>query len=564
MKSVPFIFVFLATVITGFAQPNLPAKSVDRNVVYGMYSGLALLMDVYYPENPNGIGLIHISGSGWSRSLSLDASMLNHQRHVEMECAALVAAGYTIFSINHRATPRFHYPAAVEDAQRAVRFIRFYAGKYGINPNRIGAIGGSSGGHLVSMLGVLDGKGDPESESPINKVSAKVQCVVARAAPTTFMDGKVGSHFINVRINERTNPQSIKYKIAQEASPVTHVTPDDPPFLLIHGEEDEVVPISMSEMLRDSLRVADVAVRLIRVKGAGHGPGFGGAIDPPDFDRERVHWFDAHLKPLVHRNLVYRHVKDKALYLDLYLPDGNERKPLVVWVHGGAWRAGSKNFPRAVPLLTNAGFAVASISYRLSQEVIFPAQIEDCKAAIRWLKAHAAEYDFHPNKIGAWGSSAGGHLVALLGSMGDVEGFDNGENLNFSSQIQAVCDWYGPTDFLQMDAQAIPGSHMVHNAADSPESQLVGGNIQDHLQAVEQANPITYVSEGDPPFLIMHGEEDPLVPIHQSELLKNALDESGVECEFIRIPMAGHGGPKFRSLESMQKVLDFFTEKLKE
>src|SRR5687767_5177862 len=135
----------------------------SENVVYGMYSGLALLMDVYAPEGEaNGHGIVHISGSGWGAPLGLDARQLKEAGHVEIEARPLVAAGYTVFSINHRATPRFPYPAAVEDAQRAVRFVRHHADRFGIRADRIGAIGGSSGGHLVSMLGVLDGDGDPE------------------------------------------------------------------------------------------------------------------------------------------------------------------------------------------------------------------------------------------------------------------------------------------------------------------------------------------------------------------------------------------------------------------
>ena len=125
------IFFSVSSIFRLPAQSDLNAAKVDRNVVFGMYSGLALLMDVYYPKNPNGYGIIHIAGSGWSKPLSLDASMLNHSRHVEIEGKVFVDAGYTLFSINHRATPRFVYPAAVEDAQRAVRFIRYNARNYG-------------------------------------------------------------------------------------------------------------------------------------------------------------------------------------------------------------------------------------------------------------------------------------------------------------------------------------------------------------------------------------------------------------------------------------------------
>ena len=278
------------------AQPDLNAAKVDRNVVFGMYSGLALLMDVYYPQNPNGYGIIHISGSGWTRPLSLDANMLNHQGHVKLEGGALVEAGYTLFSVNHRAVPRFIYPAAVEDVQRAVRFIRYHAETYGINPERIGAIGGSSGGHLVSMLGVLDGNEVLADDTPINSMSAKVQCVIARAAPTNFMEGGIGESFIGVRGSVLQNPETEEYKRAKEVSPISHVTEDDPPFLFVHGDQDEIVPFVLSADMYQRFQELGIPSKLIKMEGAGHGPNFPGAIDPPDLGIEYVQWMDEHLK----------------------------------------------------------------------------------------------------------------------------------------------------------------------------------------------------------------------------------------------------------------------------
>ncbi len=288
----------LLIVVAGIAsaQPELPAKRVDRNTVYGMYSGLALLMDIYYPESPNGYGVIHISGSGWSRPLGLDAKMLNHQSHVKLEGAALVEAGYTLFSINHRATPRFTFPAAVEDAQRAVRFIRHHAKEFGVRADKIGAVGGSSGGHLVAMLGVLDGEGDPNDASAINRESAKVQCVIARAAPTHFDQHGLGASFLGINLREIARENSKEFRIVYEASPINHISPDDPPFLLLHGDKDEIVPFSLSENMLNKLKSAGVPAKLIRVNGAGHGPSFPGASGAPDLGLERVLWLDEHLK----------------------------------------------------------------------------------------------------------------------------------------------------------------------------------------------------------------------------------------------------------------------------
>ena len=292
-----------AIVIFGLAtQAALPSSAqerVDRNVVYGMFSGLALLMDVHHPSEPNGIGLIHVSGSGWSASLSMDARPLKEAGHVRVEALPLVKRGYTVFTVNHRATPRFRHPAPLRDVQRAVRFIRFHAERYGINPDRIGAIGGSSGGHLVSMLGVLDGQGDPQAESEIDRVSAQVQCVVARATPSDLAAGLGGSGavalLLGARLRTGADARSPEMRVARQASPVTHVTADDPPILLIHGDQDDVVPFDQSVRFAERLSQVGVPNKLIRVSGARHGPGLPGADDPPDIGAWAGEWFGNHL-----------------------------------------------------------------------------------------------------------------------------------------------------------------------------------------------------------------------------------------------------------------------------
>ena len=241
----------------------------------------------------------------------------------------------------------------------------------------------------------------------------------------------------------------------------------------------------------------------------------------------------------VYRDIAYITDGHERQKLDLYVPETGENLPLIIWIHGGAWRGGDKkNYIRREYL--KAGYAGASINYRLSQHAIFPAQIEDVKAAVRWLRANAETYRLDPNRFAAWGSSAGGHLVAMLGTAGDVDEFEAGENLEVSSRVQAVVDYFGPTDFLQMDAQSLPDG-LVHDVPDSPESQLVGGPIQEHKDRVAKANPITYVSEDDSPFLIIHGDRDKLVPYQQSVLLKDALEKAGVSVTFYKVEGGGHG-----------------------
>jgi acetyl esterase/lipase len=243
------------------------------------------------------------------------------------------------------------------------------------------------------------------------------------------------------------------------------------------------------------------------------------------------------------KNLAYVTGGSSNQTLDLYASKKAKERPLIVWIHGGAFLFGSKEGFAAEPVPLDfllEGYAVASINYRLSPEAIFPAQLEDCKAAIRWLRAHADEYGINSNRIGVWGASAGGNLAALVGATGELREFEVGENLGFSSRVQAVCDFFGPTDFLQMDAHRLPDGQ-IHDAADSPESKLVGVPIQDNPDKARRVNPITYVTKDAPPFLIVHGTLDRLVPFNQSQLLAAALEAVGASVKFHSVDGGGHG-----------------------
>ncbi len=267
-----------------------------------------------------------------------------------------------------------------------------------------------------------------------------------------------------------------------------------------------------------------------------------------------------------HRDLAYLENGHARQVLDLFVPKNAGRPlPVIIWIHGGGWAAGDKaGCPPLRQGYAQRGYAIASVNYRLSQHARFPAQLQDCKAAIRWLRSNAARFGLDPERFGVWGSSAGGHLVAMVGVTGDVTQFDAGASQEISSAVQCVMNDYGPTDFLQMNAHRPGGAGMDHNAPDSPESRLIGGPITDpaNLAMVMQANPITYVFRGDPPFLINHGDQDPLVPHHQSELLFAALKEAGVPVRFNTVRGGGHGAG-FGGAELEQMRRDFFDLHLK-
>ena len=267
-----------------------------------------------------------------------------------------------------------------------------------------------------------------------------------------------------------------------------------------------------------------------------------------------------------HRDLAYVKNGHARQVLDLFVPANAGRPvPVIIWIHGGGWAAGDK---AGCPPMRNGyaqrGYAIASVNYRLSQHARFPAQLQDGKAAIRWLRSNAARFGLDPGRFGVWGSSAGGHLAAMVGVTGDVREFDAEGPQVVSSAVQCVMNDYGPTDFLQMDAHRLTGAALAHNASDSPESRLIGGPIADPVNRalVARANPITYVSRGDPPFLLNHGDQDPLVPHHQSELLFAALQGAGVPVRFNTVRGGGHGlGFGGAELEQMRR--DFFDLHLK-
>jgi acetyl esterase/lipase len=185
----------------------------------------------------------------------------------------------------------------------------------------------------------------------------------------------------------------------------------------------------------------------------------------------------------------------------------------------------------------------------------------DCKAAVRWLRQRAEDFNLDPQRFAAWGPSAGGHLAALLGTSAHVSEWETaGEAQGTSSRVQAVCDCFGPTDLLKMSAQSPPDTPHKHDTADSFESRLIGGPLQENKEKAQCASPIAYVTPLSAPFLIIHGDKDPLVPVEQSVVLHEALRAAGVESELRIIAGGGHGNSVFNSPETFDEI-DAFLRK---
>src|SRR5262245_19821445 len=257
------------------------------------------------------------------------------------------------------------------------------------------------------------------------------------------------------------------------------------------------------------------------------------------------------------RDVQYGTAGDRALKLDVVRPreESKEPRPVVVWIHGGGWSGGDKSSGLGLLLAFAArgDYVCFSVGYRLSGQAKWPAQIHDCKAAIRWIKSNAAKYNLDPKRIGVWGGSAGGHLVSLLGTSGDVKELEgNNGSPDQSSRVACVVDFCGPSDFPNFFQGRTVRSQ---GAIASP----FGGTIDEKKADAIAASPVTHVTKDDPPFLIVHGTVDDVVPIAQAETLYNALKKAGVDATFIKMEGGGHG---IGGAEIGRRLAAFFDKQL--
>jgi acetyl esterase/lipase len=259
------------------------------------------------------------------------------------------------------------------------------------------------------------------------------------------------------------------------------------------------------------------------------------------------------------RDVVFAAPESHRLRLDLFLPEDTKNPPLVVFIHGGGWR--NNSYKRCLtPWLTDYGFAVASIGYRLSDKAKFPAQVHDCKAALRWLRAHADQYGYNADRIGVAGTSAGGHLALMLGVTGGVDELEGevGGNAEQSSRVQAIVDYYGPSDFV-LRSQNQPSKT---EKPDSPVRQLLGVPASENKDLAKFASPAFHVTGDDPPLLIIHGDGDKTVHLDQSERMVEEYRRAGLDVTLEIVPGGGHGGAAHFTPVYRKKVADFLRSHL--
>jgi len=261
-------------------------------------------------------------------------------------------------------------------------------------------------------------------------------------------------------------------------------------------------------------------------------------------------------------DIVYAEVDDKALMLDLYTPEGVEAPKLLVWVHGGAWRTmtrKSRPTQSVVDAFVPAGYAVASVEFRQSTEARFPAQIHDIKAALRFLRAEQEQLGVDAERIIAMGNSSGGHLVAVLAVSNSAAGLDQlqgavGEHLDQSSDVQGVVSYYGGSNLTSILGQSTPHGLGVRQPA---LDLLIGGQPDVATELATLASPALHVSEHSVPLLLLHGDQDPQMPINQSHELHGAYKAEGLDVHFEVVHGAAHGGALFHDAPRNAVVVDF-------
>jgi acetyl esterase/lipase len=254
------------------------------------------------------------------------------------------------------------------------------------------------------------------------------------------------------------------------------------------------------------------------------------------------------------KDVVYSTVDGRNFGLDLYLPAGAVRPPLLVWVHGGAWRSGTK--AQVPPIFVQNGFATASLDFRQSTDARFPAAVHDIKAAIRFLRAKAQEYGYRTDRIAISGASSGGHLAALVGVSNGVKELEGtvGAYPNERSDVQAIVVYYGASNLMTILAQSTPFGLGVRR----PALELLLGALPESVPSLAQmASPVVHVGPGDPPLLLLHGDQDPQMPINQSHELQGAYEKAGLDVSMDVVHGAAHGGDLFFSPERIQRVVAF-------
>jgi acetyl esterase/lipase len=553
--------------------PVPPEVIARRDIPYSDATSPPLMLDLFYPGNLDKPvpGLILIHGGGWSSGQRSDYTYYGVE---------FAKAGYVVASISYRLRGAAPFPAAVEDAKCAVRWMRANAEVLRVDPERIAVAGGSAGGHLSMMVGYAPEVEAWNSTGGYPGVSSAVAAVVNLYGPTDLTTG-IGqeSPIVSAFLGASYAEQPELYTLA---SPLHHLDASDPPTLTIHGTLDSIVPVEQADLLAERfqamgkdywydridgwIHTLDISkqnsARSIALMKAFFEETMGPAPPPaapvsmphhrmegltgPSATAKTAHPVEAAVARaletapppppryattaelqaamaegrhelltgadvviaegvVVERDIVYN---DAGMALDLYRPGAAAAPlPAIVFIHGGAWEGGDKQYYSYWAARYAAmGYVCAAVQYRFAQQAPFPAALDDCRDAVRWLTARAAELRINPARIGVVGQSAGGHL-ALMVALAAADGVD----------VAAVSAFYPP---VNLAAEDMRGHDAVKN--------FLGSAYEENEQLYQGASPIHHVDPSDPPVLLLHGTIDSVVPFAQSEAMADRLDQAGV------------------------------------
>jgi acetyl esterase/lipase len=581
------------------ALHRLPAKLVEpatkapsykqqQDVVFGEADGVGLPMDIFTPVGKrNGIALIDVVSGAWFT----DRGKLRDQLRAQF-FQIFCERGYTVFAIRPGSRSRFSAPEMLQNLRKGIHWVRDRAAEFGIDPDHMAICGASAGGHLACLALVTPDVGKDK------KIIQPFSAAIIFFPPTDFIewggypidyskDNEWGKLVRSLAISrsERFKQPLSKQELAERVrkiSPARLVDSKLPPMLIIHGDTDPLVPLQQSQVFVEKLKATGSDVQLIVKPGGGH---------PWPTIHEEVavmaNWLDKHLTttsvleikspPLPpetkrayeqHQDVVFGEDDGSVLVMDIFTPTGPKNGLGMVDVVSGSWHSDRGKIrdharARVYDIYCGRGYTVFAMRPGSITKYSIPEMVRHLRTGTRWVRAHAKEYGIDPDNLGMTGGSAGGHLAALtvVSTAPDAQG-------KLDQPFKAVAIFFPPTDFL----------HYRGNTADFGKDErsarlvreLVGDNQESTPQKIEPAklaemarkiSPALLVDRKQPPFLIIHGDADPLVPLHQSEILIEALKKAGGQADLIVKPGGGHPWPTIN--EEVKVMADWFDKELK-
>jgi len=515
------VLLFAAAHAAGGDNPirNVPpGVRVVADIAYREGQSKAWRLDLAMPKEPGDEPLpaiVFVHGGGWRSGDKRAANFLG-------PALEFAAKGYVCVTVNYRLIQEAPMPACIEDVKCAMRWLRAHAKEYGVDPERIGAYGNSAGAHLVAMLGLCPPSAGLEGDGPWREYSSMVQAVVASATPASFLI-PMNSRQANVS-NEAGSDTAgapgrgilgLPEETRKKLCPITYVSADAPPFLLVHEESDRLVAVRQADEFVKALREAGAKdVTYMRyTDGSGHGVF---AANIKDTGPAREAFFERTLKQKGQLKPTYENVKygpDERNRLDFYQAETQKPAPLAVFIHGGGFRGGSKKSLNRATLqeLLNAGVSVAALEYRLVPETPLPAAHRDCLRAIQFICSKASQWNIDKTRIGAFGGSAGAQIcmwLAFHDEMADPSSQDPVERE--SSRLTCVATNGGQATMeFEWWKRWIPGYDQPHRE----RTELFGEVSDEELgRIVKNISALSLVSSDDPPIFMSYAmkPDDPI------------------------------------------------------